>query len=222
VADFEDLGLADQSFWNGADQAGGFTSGEAFFANLYNTEFQSWDGWSYSNLTDTTTPGMDNQYSAIAGGGHDGSATYAVGPDGTGYGAEPPTIDFAAAGGEILIDGLFATNTTWTALSMEKGDDFARKFGGDTGGDPDWFLLTITGLDGDGETTGVVEFYLADFRFDNSDEDYIISQWTWVDLTSLGQVAALILVLSSSDTGEWGMNTPGYFAVDSIRRIVER
>lgn len=220
VSTFDDLELAAESFWNGADETGGFTSGDAWFLNLYNTEYMSWDGFSYSNVTDTTTPGYDNQFGVIAGAGCDGSANFAVGHDGTGYGAEPPTISLLAdAPGEIL-DGMYVTNTTYAYLSMLEGDDFAKKFGGDNGEDPDWYLLTITGIDEDGNTTGPIGFYLADFRAADSNDDYIVSDWTWVDLKLLGQVIGLQLTVTSSDVGDWGMNTPAFFAIDGLRRVV--
>src|SRR5262249_15531077 len=73
--DFEDLYLDPESYYNGSDGAGGFTSYGAFFNNSYNSMFKSWKGWSYSNVTDVTTPGYQNQYSAynLPDGGGDGA-----------------------------------------------------------------------------------------------------------------------------------------------------
>src|SRR5262249_54870122 len=78
VIDFEDLKLAPESFYNGSDLAGGFVSEGAFFNNNYNPTFGSWSGWSYSNITDVTTPGFMNQYSAynLPDGGGDASLNY--------------------------------------------------------------------------------------------------------------------------------------------------
>lgn len=78
VVNFEDLSLAPNSYYNGADGAGGFTSQCTFFNNSYNQQYKSWSGWSYSNTTDTTTPGVSNQYSAYTGGGFRGSKNYGV------------------------------------------------------------------------------------------------------------------------------------------------
>jgi hypothetical protein len=99
---------------------------------------------------------------------------------------------------------------------MLNGDAYAKKFGGETGGDPDWFMLTITGKDADGNEVDTVDFYLADYRFEDNGEDYIVDTWQYVDLTSLGEVMSLEFALSSSDVGDWGMNTPGYIAIDTI------
>jgi len=99
---------------------------------------------------------------------------------------------------------------------MLNGDAYSKKFGGATDGDSDWFMLTITGKDVDGAVTGTVDFYLADYRAADSADDYIVDTWRYVDLTSLGKVKTLEFVLSSSDVGDWGMNTPASFALDTI------
>lgn len=203
-------------FYNGSDEAGGFTSGGVQFANSYNTDFGSWSGWGYSTITDVTTAGFGNQYSANTGGGSgDGvygiySQPFSVGPTMTlGVNASTP-------------QSMFITNTTYASQSMLNGDDFAKQFGGDTGDDPDFFLLTIRGFNSSSAEIGSVDFYLADYRFADNSEDYIIDSWTEVDLTSLGtEVAALQFNLSSSDNGDFGMNTPAYFAMDDFSAVPE-
>ncbi|MCK5465313.1 MAG: hypothetical protein KAI95_19935, partial [Bacteroidales bacterium] len=52
VSDFENLDLDPESYWNGSDGSGGFSSGLALFQNLYNPDFFSWEGWAYSNMSD--------------------------------------------------------------------------------------------------------------------------------------------------------------------------
>ena len=99
---------------------------------------------------------------------------------------------------------------------MLNGDSFAKKFGGPAGDDEDWFLLTITGKDVAGTVTGVVDFYLADYRFADNNLDYIVDTWDSIDLSSLGAVKTLELTLNSSDVGAYGMNTPASFAMDSL------
>jgi hypothetical protein len=210
TATFDDLALPAESYWNGSDGSGGFTSGGVHFSNNYDAEWASWDGFSYSNLTDTTMQGIAAQYNAIAGSGQGGSATYAIGYVGW---ALPPTVTLSSPG---VVDGLYVTNCNYAYYSMLNGDAFAKKFGGAGGSDPDFFLLTITGKDADGNATGTVDFYLADYRFEDNGEDYIVDTWRYVDLTTLGEVESLEFALSSSDFGDWGMNTPGYFAIDSV------
>ena len=44
----------------------------------------------------------------------------------------------------------------------------------------------------------------------------VIDDWTWFDTSGLGKVHGLKFSLSSSDTGQFGMNTPAYFAMDDL------
>ena len=198
---------------------GGFTSGGAFFNNSYfdGGTYFTWSGFSLSRETNTTTPGFGNQFSSAAGSGFGGSLQYAVSY--VDSFAATPQIKFAA--GERPIS-LQITNTTFAALSMRDGDSFAKKFGGLSGNDADFFRLTINGLDALSQPTGSLDFYLADYRFANNASDYIVTTWTPVDLSSLGaSTNALTFSLASSDNGTFGMNTPAYFAVDQITAVPE-
>jgi hypothetical protein len=209
VINFEDLFLDQESYYNGSDAAGGFLSGGAFFNNAYDATYDSWKGWSYSNVTDVTHGGYQNEYSA-----------YNL-PNGGGFEAPNYGVAYNFQVGDAVIylppgtapRSVRITNTTYAGLSMLYGDQFAKKFGGDDGTDPDWFLLTIYGLDNDGNVTGEVDFYLADYRYENK---YIINQWTKVDLEPLGAATTLVFNLSSTDNGPFGMNTPAYFAMDNL------
>lgn len=211
VSTFDDLPLAPESHFFPMTTTT-FTSGDATF----NHTFTDWGGdcchsdWVYSNRTDITTPGHTNQfsaYSAYSGGGALGSSNYAIANFGT------PTVGFA---GPVNVSGAYFTNTTYAVLSMLQGDSFAKQFGGASGNDPDWFRLTIEGRDASNALTGSVDFYLADFRFADNSQDYIVEDWTYVDLSSLGAVNSLSFSLASSDTGTWGINTPAYFAMDNL------
>ena len=179
----------------------------------------SWAGFTYSDVNDTISTGYDNQY-AVYGDGLDYSdaGVYAVGYV-DGYNGINPTITFGSA---QTVNGFYANNTTYAALDMINGSDFSKKFGGASGNDEDWFMLTIEGKNAGGTSQGTVDFYLADYRFADNGQDYIVNDWAWVDLTSLeGDVSSLTFSLSSSDTGGFGMNTPSYFALDNIDAIPE-
>lgn len=211
IATFDDLSLAPESYWNGSDGSGGFTSGGVYFGNYYDDTWgEYWEGFAYSNITDTITAGMDGQYNAITGGGQGDSENYAI--EFVGW-IEPPTVTLNSAG---VVDSLYVTNNNYAYYSMLEGDAFAKKFGGESGDDEDWFLLTITGKDAVGDITSTVDFYLADFRFADNSMDYIVDSWEYVDLTSLGVLKSLEFTLASSDVGELGMNTPAYFAMDTV------
>lgn len=211
VSTFENLTLATDTFWDGSDLTGGFNSGNSYFPNNYNTIFFSWSGFTYSNKKDSVTPGYGNQYSAAPASGYNGSSNYAVADD---YGNAKVLLTGSAAG--KLVNGFYITNNTYAYLSMRDGDAFSKKFGGATGADTDWFKLTAQGwLNGTLKNT-TVEFYLADFRSSDSTQDYIVKDWSWVNLQPLGNVDSLQFFLSSSDTGQWGMNTPAYFCIDNF------
>lgn len=209
---FEDLPLKPETFYNGADQAGGFVSGGAFFNNSYNVPFMSWKGWSASSMTDWLTPGFGNQYSAFAlpNGGGDQSANYAV------------AFNFMLGDAFVVLPegtrpaSARITNTAYAAWSMLLGDQFAKRFGGVSGDDPDWYLLTIYGIDEQGNLTGVVPFLLADYTFEDNSQDYLVYEWTTVDLSPLGSARYLLFDLNSSDVGDFGMNTPAFFALDNL------
>ncbi|MCB5190140.1 DUF4465 domain-containing protein [Methylobacillus arboreus] len=208
---FEDLALAPNSNYNGADTV--FRSGIANFQFNYDELYGSWDGFTYSNQTDTTTAGWLNQFSAYTGGGVDGSSNYAVAYVSTYFGNQP-TVTFDTA---VNVAGAYITNTTYSVLSILYGDDFAKAFGGASGNDEDWFKLTAYGFDAAGNDTGSVDFYLADYRFSDNSQDYIVSEWTFVDFSSLGAVSKITFDVTSSDNHpQFGINTPAYFALDNL------
>lgn len=215
VVDFEDVGagLSANSYWNGSPNNGPntFTSGGFVFHNNYTAAWDVWDGFAYSNMTDTTTRGFLNQYSAITGSGADGSATYGVSY--VNLWGTLPKIEVPEG---VSLQSMQVTNTTYAYYSMLEGDQFAKKFGGNDGNDPDWFKLIIYGKDLAEQVIGTIEFYLADFRFADNTLDYILNSWATVDLTPISSARILEFSLDSSDVGDWGMNTPAYFALDNI------
>ncbi|MEQ8837587.1 MAG: DUF4465 domain-containing protein, partial [Lacipirellulaceae bacterium] len=171
----------------------------------------------YSNAIDTATAGAGNQYSAYAGEGSEGSSQFGIafsGPDGGGGGVTPLVMLPERA--EPV--SLQVANSTYAALSMLQGDSFAKPFGGISGNDPDWFLLTILGQDSSGTTLGEVEHYLADYRFADPANDFVQDDWQEVDLAPLRDlgVTQLEFRLTSSDVGDFGMNTPAYFVMDNL------
>ncbi|MDC0935705.1 DUF4465 domain-containing protein [Pirellulales bacterium] len=216
--DFEELPLVAGDFYNGSDQASGFTSRHTEFNNRYD-DFGSdccWNGWSYSQTTDATTPGAENQYSAYPGAGASGSPRYGIAFSGHDAGGGIiPEITLPSTVEPVSAD---VANSTYAALSMRDGDGFAKKFGGASGNDPDWFRLTIEGRNSNEELVGEVVFFLADFHFSDSADDFIRDDWTTVDLAPLAGlgVRKLAMRLTSTDAGPLGMNTPAYVALDNL------
>jgi hypothetical protein len=208
---FEEL-----TFPGGADYASGYdgTANAGFVSGGVTFNHGAFNGFAYSKATDNTTPGYGNQYSAFAGSGAGGSSNYVIG-----YTGGPTETTFAALTNLTGL-GMSVTNTTYAALSMQSGDDFAKKFGGASGDDPDFFKLILTGSAG-GFTTGTIEYYLADFRFADNSQDYLVSDWEFLDLTALGTVDKITFTMDSSDTGMFGVNTPTYFALDNFLAVPE-
>jgi hypothetical protein len=171
-------------------------------------------GWSSSSVFNNQTAGSSNQYAAY-------NAAGATGQNGSGLSATYGIANGSSAGVTLptgyRINSIDITNTTYTYISMRDGDQFAKKFGGTTGTDPDYFMLTITGKNAGGGVTGSKDFYLADFTSPNAADHYILNHWTTVDLSGLGaDTKTLSFTWTSTDVGQFGMNTPAYFAADNL------
>lgn len=187
------------------DERTEFVSGSFEFASGCMSDMGFWYWFGYANRTDTKYESLDDQWNNIVGGGYDGSANYGVA-----YVADfmGPCYATVLNDEPTVVPGFYITNNSWAYVAMKDGSG-AKKFG--LG---DWFMLTITGYDADGEVTGTKEFYLADLR--DAATAYIIDDWRYVDLSGLGAVKKIGFTLSSTDTGDWGMNTPAYFCFDNF------
>jgi hypothetical protein len=217
MVDFEDLTLpAVDTFYNGADGAQQFTSNDAVFGNSFEDfgTYVVWSGFAYSNMTDNITPGFGNQYSSFAGMGADNSEKYAVYTSGdTLY--LPSSSNF----GNVSI-----VNTTYTGISMRDGDQFAKQFGSPNGPDgqpdgtngEDYFYITVYGWDENDDLVDSTEIYLADFQSGDANDHYILDQWTEFNLSFLDGSSYITFGFVSSDVGQWGINTPLYFAMDNL------
>jgi hypothetical protein len=204
VIDFDDNYLAPDSFFDPQANTS-WTSGDASFSHGWNEDFNCcWSGATYTNQSDTTTAGFLNDRSAITGDGFGaGQDNYAV----LTSGIDDPQINFAS---RQTVQGAYFTNTTYAYLAMAYGDDGnADPYVKGPFVEGDFLKLTVTALGGSGQAPTSLEFLLADGA-------NVIDDWTWFDMSALGEVNGLSFSLSSSDNGQFGMNTPAYFAVDSI------
>jgi len=212
TVDFETLTLGNTSFWNGSDGTGEFNLTGIKFRNNFNASYQSWDGFVYSQKADIATSTYDNQYSVFDGTNGTNKFAMYYPP----YGAD--AFASFATGAEYLVKSVSVCNSTYTALTIKNGDpSFAKKFGGVTGNDKDWFKMTAVGFNAAGDSVKSVDFYLADYRFDDNTKDYIVNKWTTVDLTSLGKINKMTFRFTSTDIGVWGMNTPAYVCLDNLK-----
>lgn len=218
VETYTDLSLSANSFWNGSDGSGGFTSGSAFYNNSYNSTYGSWSGFAYSNRTNTAALGLNATYVAATGGGMTAlgatevGATYVVGYyseyDDKTLGANTCIIDVDLAANE-RIDSIYVTNIQYTVNDILNGSSFSRAFT-----DGDYLRLIITGYTADGASTGAVDVYLVDFTTAFHE---IMEDWMEVDLSLLGDdTTTLGFSMISSDTSYGYMNTPSYFAIGGL------
>jgi hypothetical protein len=203
VAGFEDITLAKaDTVWQGADAPvlgwNNWTSGTYNFQTYYDNGYGSdyYSAFTVSNQTANTFEGLQDAYHSASGGAYEGNNFVVWNMNY--YGSDTVTFE------PQVVPGFWINNTAYAVNSMVNGDSFAKAFGHN-----DWFKLTIDGyLNGMGIDTQV-EVYLA------KDGKYI-NQWTYVDLTQFGEMDAITFTMSSSDTGDWGMNTPAYFAMDNF------
>jgi hypothetical protein len=206
---FETSPLASEnSFWNGSDGlSNGISEQSCFFPTNWDTSFGGYwaGGFALSNMTDSVTSGFTNMYSAKAGSGYALSAQYAV-AYGNNY--------FSLSAG--IIDSMRITNNTYAYNSMRDGDQFAKKFGGLSGNDPDYFRVVFKGYLSGNVKPDSVTFYLADYRFSDNTQDYLVRDWTAVSLATLGEVDSVTYRFESSDVGIFLINTPTYFCLDAL------
>ena len=210
IATFENLEIGEEGHMSVSTEADDerteFTSGDYTFATGCMHDWDYWYWFGYANRTITTYESLDDQWNNIVGGGYNSSANYGVAFAAAFNGPCYVTVP----GNEgAVVPGFYITNSSYAYTSMKDGDSFAKKFG--LG---DWFKLTITGYDANDEPTGTKEYYLADLR--DADKAYIINDWRYVDLSGLGKVKKIGFDLSSTDTGDYGMNTPAYFCFDDF------
>ncbi len=212
--DFESLTVPATGYFNGSTEYSGSGNEEIITyeeeaANFYvkytdTGSYDYWSGFAYSNQTDLTTADYTN-YSAYSpnGGGVNGSSNYCFV-----YSYAGDTMSFDGLG----VTSMYITNSVWAYKYMDGSDGSMHDY--TTG---DYLKLTITAVlnnngtltDGSDDTLGnSIDFYLADFTNGNT---YIIDDWTFVDLSSLGEVVGLKFQFSSSDN-----MTPYYFAMDDI------
>ncbi len=210
---FEDVVLpANLGYYNGSDGKGSFKSGMATLFNSYNPTYSSWSGWAASSKTDTANRGDDNftnQYSVYALSGAGGSKQFAVA-----YVLDSSVI---ALDRPMKAVSCQISNSTYAYHDMKNGSRFSKKMGGPKGEDHDFFFVSIIGYNAEGKKTGEVRHYLADFRHEPGITREIKVGWKLVNLAPLGTVSKLVFKLTSSDVGQYGMNTPAYFCLDDLR-----
>jgi hypothetical protein len=216
VVDFQDLTVPAAGYFDG--DPGTLTPGQSVttpwtsdgvaFSNIYGIDadygFPYWYGFAYSNqatvMSGTAKGDFADQYLSLPGGGF-ASSTYAVAYD------DGATVTLPAP---ATVSGFRIANTAYTGLTLLNGDPYGFSLPLPEGG---WFATTAIGKLG-GTTTGSATFYLADLR--TGTVPGVLTTWAWFDLVPLGTVDRIEFAFDGSDKGVYGLNTPAYFAMDSL------
>ena len=208
--------------------------GEFMLSHLIDGEGASWGGYYWDGFTvakggDTTDYGQPdsggtwttNFAGCMAGGGavinEDGTVSadpaqpYLVGYWSS-WAVEGPSnqVMFMDATGNTAFEpvGVYVCNHPWPYYGCEHGDSFGRAFE-----EGDYFELTAHGVDAEGNEKSVsinlIEFTDGEFK--------ALNDWTFFDLSSLGEVVSVYFTLTSTDTGAYGMNTAAYFCMDKFQ-----
>ena len=207
VVGFEDLSVPINGYIDSIGTTNQFSTTSFTFQSVYNTDYPGYfyleKGFALSTLKDTVTVGQKGKYAAYAGSGSGNSNTYIVSAE---------TSMFKMPTKATSLISLDITNSTYAALSMKNGDQFAKKFNAQ---DKDFLKVWIRGYAA-GKVRDSIEVYLANFQSSNTAEHYIQKTWKKVDLSKLNPVDSVNFKLVSSDNSPYGMNTPAFFAVDNI------
>lgn len=211
-------GITYTNYFNAYTNYGGIPDQNGYISLVPNTD-QMWSGgtyvsrWNYKDKGDYT-----NQCSVYYGdhgmgnGGNNNSATFGLAYaslGGMGGGEGGARIDYILDEEGATFDHMYVNNSTYNVVCIRDGNQFSTPAGpGFT------FSLVIKGVDKDGNITGAVEHYLADYRTPSSKGCQEV--WEKVDLRSLGKVTKLYFSCNGTDSGSYGLNTPAYFCFDDI------
>lgn len=181
------------------------------FAFSHLTGGASWGGTYWDGFTVSKSTTKAGWYSNVAGGGMDGADDpYLVGywPEYAESEEEHPTEMIFDNANNYRIEGVYVNNIASSYKSVSEGDDYARKF--DKEGDSFKLIANGVGPKGDVKTASIE---LAGFH---DGEFSALTDWTYWDLSSLGRVESIYFTMSSTDVGDWGINTGTYFALSKM------
>ncbi|MCM1369461.1 MAG: DUF4465 domain-containing protein [Candidatus Amulumruptor caecigallinarius] len=219
---------AENGSWTGTydDDAESIESQCFSFVHNAMGDYDTWWGFTASNSADNKqyANALEHQWSNMAKGGiklaDDGSVAldeygapvvsaevpYIVGYYNVYMGRRPNDVVFND-GKTYEPQGVYINLNSYAYYAVEVGDSFTTPFHND-----DSFTLKIHGVSPD-ETETELSVSLASF----TNGDFTINRgWKYVDLTSLGKVNEIYFTMESTDTGAYGMNTPGYFCLDKL------
>lgn len=222
---FGDDGAWDKLYEGNGDYTQDFFESQVFiFSHMGISDWSYWEGFAPC----TSTAMNDNGSYAVgcmAGGGIQlddngnvvtddngnvavsASMPYIVGYYSTMMSADPSCQIFFNDGAAHQPVGVYVTNFPTAFYNCLYGGGSARAF---TNGDK--FTLTIHGVAAD-QSEKTIDVDLITY---SNDMFQAIRGWKYVDLSSLGEVESIYFTMSSTDMGDWGMNTTASFCIDKL------
>lgn len=204
------LSYNEDGIWSENNQDKNLVLGDYTFSH-YLTEWMTVEGFTPSRSTDNAfhQPMYEWLYTVVPGHGlNNRPFISAFWSSREGEAFEDKSCRIARTDGTVFSpESIMVVNSCYAYYSMIHGDTYCKKFEKD-----DWFLLIAHGVKEDGSET-TAEFYLAKITDDSDIEKGIVTDWTRFNLSPLGDVTGIYFTLDSSDSGQWGMNTPASFAV---------
>ena len=183
-----------------------FTTGSFSLPMSSNSTYYS--GFVVSNdpATEWVVGDLANDARSAAGHGANGTTNYGV-LYASEWAKDLSVVTLLTGAEGMDVPGLYVTNTAWTSSSVHNGP-------GGTGGhvpfkQGDSYSVTVTADNGRKVTA-----FLADYRSADVSQRYALSEWAWVDLSSLGKVKTLTFSLKA-DCEDAG-NFPTYVAIDEL------
>jgi hypothetical protein len=185
----------------------------------------AWDGFTVSKNADATPADdlLDSQWGCMAGGGIadvvddqvvvDSSRPYAIAYYSLMSMQNSLSITFND-GNTYSAEGMYVTTSPYVYYTTKDGYFVARAFTEEG----DYLKIIAHGVkEDDSETT--IEMTIAEFT---NGEFSALDEWTWFDLSPLGEVKEIYFTMESTDVDPmWGMNTPGYFCMDRLTVSME-
>jgi hypothetical protein len=140
IVDFNELMLEPESYFFPSGISS-FTSGPLSF--MYDGGEGFWSGFAYSNLSSLNGTYDHDQFASTSLTGMDGDSTnYAVAfnaSDWMGGTYNPiPSVLSVADGSAASFSGFYINNNEMAYITMRDGTIYNKKFGGESGNDPDW------------------------------------------------------------------------------------
>lgn len=201
----EQLGGADQQWKGPRDGKRCYFSTGSFNLSM-NSSDSYYSGFVVSNDTHTEWTG-DYQHDARSAAGHGAKGTMNYG---VGYlygGGDVATVTLQTSAQGVVVPGIYITNTAWTLSSVLRGP-------GGTGSmipfkQGETYSVTFTADNGK-----TVTARLADYTSADASRHYALTEWAWVDLSSLGRVKSLTFSVKADCQDP--MNFPAYVAIDEL------